>query len=77
MIDKTSQAYLVVKTCVVCMGYTVSVFDVKTGKHTIYRKECDAQEFDAIMDDCNLWEGRLGEVNFGLEGVSFYIGRGQ
>lgn len=75
MIDKNSQEYLVAKTCAVCMGYRVSVFDVETGKHTIFRKECDAQEFGAIVDDCNLWEGCLGGVNFGLEEVSFYIGR--
>lgn len=75
MIDKRSQEYMIAWTCVAKMGYVVSVFDVETGKHTIYRKECDAQEFDGIVDHCNLCEGRLGEVNFGLKEVSFYIGR--
>lgn len=75
MIDKRSQEYMLAWTCVAQMGYKVSVFDVETGKHTIFRKECDAQEFGAIVDDCNLWEGQLGEVNFGLEEVSLYIGR--
>lgn len=75
MIEKKSWEYLTAKAAVICMNYKVSVFDVETCEHTIYRKECDAQEFDAIVDDCNLWEGRLGEVNFGLEEVSFYIGR--
>lgn len=75
MIDKNSQEYLVAKTCVVCMDYRVSVFDVDTKKHITFRKECDAQDFERIVDFCNLWEGHLGEANFGLGEVSFYIGR--
>ena len=75
MIEKNSWEYLTAKAAVVCMNYRVSVFDVETGKHTIFLKECDAQEFDGIVNHCDLWEGRLGEVNFGQREVTFYIGR--
>lgn len=75
MIDKNSQEYQVAKACVIWLGYKVSVFDVETSKHTIYLKRCSGYDFDSVVDDCNLREGRLGEVNFGLGEVSFYIGR--